>query len=280
MAGRLDPVLGREAEVSRVLRVLARRTKSNCCLVGAPGVGKTAVVEAVAQRIAAGRVPPQLRACRELWSLDVGAMLAGTAMRGDFEERVRALLAEARAAAGELVLFVDELHLLVGAGRAEGSAVDAANLLKPLLARGEVRCLGATTSEEYRQLVLRGDAAFERRFQVLEVPEPDAAAAAEMLRGLLPRYAAHHRLDAAQEGVAEAAVELARRCVRGRSMPDKAIDVLDEACGLAAHAGAGEVRVEHVRAAAQRWSAARWRPPEASGMPALLSWLRQPWSRL
>merc|ERR1740121_1687127 len=193
--GRLDPVVGRDAEISRVLQVLARRTKNNVALVGAPGVGKTAVAEAVAQRIAEGSVPPQMKECQELWSLDIGALLAGTGLRGDFEERLRDVLAEVRSSAGAVLLFIDELHLVLGAGRSESNNVDAANLMKPMLARGELRCIGATTTEEYRRLILSKDAAFERRFQVVTLCEPSPQAAAEMLRGLLPAYAAHHGLE-------------------------------------------------------------------------------------
>lgn len=275
-AGRLDPVLGREAEVTRVLQILSRRTKCNCCLVGAPGVGKTAIVEAVAQRIAEGNVPPQLRECREVWALDVGAMLAGTGLRGDFEERLKALLTEARSASRQLVLFVDELHLLVGAGRSEGNTIDAANLLKPVLARGDVRCIGATTSDEYERLILKGDAAFERRFQVVEVPEPSASAAREMLAGLAPRYTEHHGLRAGN-GVVEAAVDMSIRGIKGRFLPDKAIDVLDEACSLAAERGADEVRVGHVREVVQRMGSALGSNTQGAGV---LSWFSRQWSRL
>eukprot|EP00928_Gymnodinium_smaydae_P028325 TRINITY_DN21619_c0_g2_i1.p1 TRINITY_DN21619_c0_g2~~TRINITY_DN21619_c0_g2_i1.p1 ORF type:complete len:556 (+),score=134.16 TRINITY_DN21619_c0_g2_i1:58-1725(+) len=247
--GRLDAVIGRNDAIDRVLQVLARRTKSNVCLVGDPGVGKTAVVEGVAQRIAEGRVPPQLRSCRELWSLDIGALLAGTGLRGDFEEKLREVMAEVRSAGTSLVLFIDELHLVLGAGRSENNNVDAANLLKPMLARGEIRCIGATTTDEYRRLILAKDGAFERRFQVLEIAEPSAAAAAEMLRGLLPAYAAHHGLRIDPEA-AIVAVRASQRYIQGRRLPDKAIDVLDEACAAAAAAGALELTPAAVEASA------------------------------
>merc|ERR1740121_1104128 len=210
--GRLDPVVGREEEISRVMQVLARRTKNNVCLVGAPGVGKTAVAEAVAQRIADGHVPPQLRACQEVWSLDIGALLAGTGLRGDFEERLRDVLAEVRSSEGAVLLFIDELHLVLGAGRSESNNVDAANLMKPMLARGELRCIGATTTDEYQRLISSKDAAFERRFQVVELAEPTRAAAAEMLRGLLPAYAAHHGLEIGAQ-IAEASVAASVRWI-------------------------------------------------------------------
>jgi len=216
--GRLDPVIGRDGEIARVLQILARRTKNNVALVGAPGVGKTAVAEAIAQRIAAGHVPPQLKGCQEVWSLDIGALLAGTGLRGDFEERLRDVLAEVRSSQGEVLLFIDELHLVLGAGRSENNNVDAANLMKPMLARGEIRCIGATTSAEYRKLILEKDAAFERRFQVVELAEPSEAASAEMLRGLLPLYASHHNLRVPAH-LAEAAVRASQQCIRGRSLP-------------------------------------------------------------
>mmetsp|Transcript_22866 Transcript_22866/g.58479 ORF Transcript_22866/g.58479 Transcript_22866/m.58479 type:complete len:597 (+) Transcript_22866:61-1851(+) len=259
--GRLDPVIGRDPEITRVLQILARRTKNNVALVGAPGVGKTAVAEAIAQRIAEGRVPPQLKGCKELWSLDIGALLAGTGLRGDFEERLRDLLLEVKSSQGAVILFIDELHLVLGAGRSENNNVDAANLMKPMLARGEIRCIGATTSAEYHQLILKKDAAFERRFQVVELREPSEAVSAEMLRGLLPLYAKHHALDV-PPSLAEVAVSASVRCIQGRSLPDKAIDVLDEACCFASDAGAKEVTAEHVQAVASRW-----RPSPGRALP-------------
>jgi len=251
--GRLDRVVGREAEISRALQVLARRTKNNVCLIGAPGVGKTAVVEAIAQRIAEGAVPPQMKECQEVWSLDIGALLAGTGLRGDFEERLRDVLAEVRSASGAVLLFIDELHLVLGAGRSESNNVDAANLMKPMLARGELRCIGATTTEEYQKLIAAKDAAFERRFQVVELAEPSPQAATAMLLGLLPAYASHHNVRIS-EAIAEASVSASLRWIQGRHLPDKAIDVLDEACCLAVAEGAPETTVAHVEAVAARWS--------------------------
>eukprot|EP00929_Paragymnodinium_shiwhaense_P115419 TRINITY_DN84286_c0_g1_i1.p1 TRINITY_DN84286_c0_g1~~TRINITY_DN84286_c0_g1_i1.p1 ORF type:complete len:554 (-),score=124.57 TRINITY_DN84286_c0_g1_i1:64-1725(-) len=252
LAGGLDPVIGREAEISRALQILARRTKNNVCLVGAPGVGKTAVAEAIAQRIASGDVPPQLDKCRQVWSLDIGALLAGTGLRGDFEERLREVLEEIRSSKGEIILFVDEVHLLLGAGRSEGNNVDAANLLKPLLARGELRCIGATTVDEYQKLVAAKDAAFERRFQVLELKEPTPETACEMLAGLAPLYARHHGLDISRT-VSDECVILSHKHIYGRTLPDKAIDVLDEACCVAVDAGAGELQEDHVKTVVDRW---------------------------
>lgn len=252
--GRLDPVVGREMEVTRVLQILARRTKNNVCLVGDPGVGKTAVAEAVAQRIAAGHVPSQLATVRELWSLDIGALLAGTGLRGDFEERLQVVLGALTEAQGKALLFVDELHLLLGAGRSENNNIDAANLLKPMLARGELRCIGATTGEEYRDLILAKDAAFERRFQPIELREPSTAAAVEMLNALRPLYEKHHSVGIAPT-VAEAAVRLSDPAIRNRRLPDKAIDVLDEACCLAVATGYSEVSEAHVQTVVDRWRA-------------------------
>lgn len=256
-AGRLDPVVGRDDEVARVLRILARRTKNNVCLVGAPGVGKTAVAEGIAQRIASGQVPKQLHKCTQLWSVDIGALLAGTSLRGDFEERIRSLLAEVRASDGGIILFIDELHLILGAGKSEGGNVDAANLLKPALARGELRCIGATTTDEYQRLILTKDAAFERRFQPVELSEPTADATILMLRALAPRYAAHHRIAIAADAV-EAAVLLSQRCIHGRRLPDKAIDVMDEACCAATAKGMAEVTREHVEGVVRQWRAPSW----------------------
>lgn len=235
--GGLDPVIGRDEEIARALRILSRRTKNNVCLVGEPGVGKTAIAEAIAQRIASGLVPFQLRECRELWSLDIAALIAGTGLRGDFEERLLGVLDEIRAAQGAKMLFIDELHLVLGAGRSEGNNVDAANLMKPMLARGEIRCIGATTSDEYNRLILARDAAFERRFQVVEIAEPSLEKASLMLRGLLPLYASHHGVQLTS-AIADAAVSLSHAQIHGRTLPDKAIDVLDEACCCAADAGA------------------------------------------
>ena len=221
--GQLDKVIGREAELERMLHVLARRTKHNPVLVGEPGVGKTAVVEGLAARLAAGNVPAILEGA-ELYALDMGALLAGTRFRGDFEERVGAVLA---ALSGQkALLFIDELHTIVGAGAVQGGAMDAANLLKPALARGELRVIGATTPAELRHL--QGDRALWRRFQAIDLPEPSEEEALEILQGLAPAYAAHHGVTYAPEAL-RSAVGLSARYLRDRFLPDKAIDVMDEA---------------------------------------------------
>ena len=223
--GKLDPVIGREKEINRVIRILSRRTKNNPVLVGEPGVGKTAVAEGLAQRIVAGDVPEELRGMTIL-SMDLASMLAGTKYRGEFEERVRNILTEVRRL-GSIILFIDEVHTIVGAGSAEG-AVDAANILKPALGRGEIRLIGATTLEEYRRHIEK-DAALERRFQPVTVEEPTPETAKEILRGLRDRYEAHHRLAVSDEAI-DAAVDLSRRYLTERFLPDKAIDLIDEAC--------------------------------------------------
>ncbi|MGN1004655.1 MAG: Clp protease N-terminal domain-containing protein, partial [Oscillospiraceae bacterium] len=222
--GTLDPVVGREAEVRRVIQILSRRTKNNPALIGEPGVGKTAVAEALAQHIAAGNVPDDLRRKR-LLALDLSSMVAGTKYRGEFEERVKSILAEVRRA-GDVILFLDELHTIVGAGSAEG-AIDAANILKPALGRGELQVVGATTLDEYRKYIEK-DAALERRFQPVTVSEPDPETALAILKGLRDRYEAHHRLSITEEAL-QAAVELSRRYLHDRRLPDKAIDLVDEA---------------------------------------------------
>jgi ATP-dependent Clp protease ATP-binding subunit ClpB len=224
-AGKLDPVVGRDEEIRRVIQVLSRRTKNNPVLIGEPGVGKTAIVEGLAQRIVAGDVPEGLKGKR-VWALDVGALLAGAKYRGEFEERLKAVLAEIQNAAGEIVLFIDELHTIVGAGAAEG-AVDAANLLKPMLARGELRAVGATTLDEYRKHVEK-DAALERRFQPVYVGEPSAADTIAILRGLKERYEAHHGVEIRDSALVAAGV-LSDRYIADRFLPDKAIDLVDEA---------------------------------------------------
>jgi ATP-dependent Clp protease ATP-binding subunit ClpB len=224
-SGKLDPVIGRDEEIRRVIQVLSRRTKNNPVLIGEPGVGKTAIVEGLAQRIVAGDVPEGLKGKR-VWALDVGALLAGAKYRGEFEERLKAVLAEIQNAAGEIVLFIDELHTIVGAGAAEG-AVDAANLLKPMLARGELRAVGATTLDEYRKHVEK-DAALERRFQPVFVGQPSVADTIAILRGLKERYEAHHGVEIRDSALVAAAV-LADRYVADRFLPDKAIDLVDEA---------------------------------------------------
>ena len=222
--GGLDPVIGREAELSRVMRILCRRSKNNPLLIGEPGVGKTAIAEGLALRIAAGEAPEELLS-RRILSLDLGSMVAGTKYRGDFEERLKNVLEELRGAR-DVILFIDELHTLLGAGAAEG-AIDAANLLKPALGRGEIRVLGATTEEEYRRHVEK-DAALARRFQPVPVEEPGREAAAEILRGLRERYETHHRLKLTEEALL-AAVDLSIRYLPERFLPDKAVDLMDEA---------------------------------------------------
>ncbi len=224
-AGKLDPVIGRDEEIRRVIQVLSRRTKNNPVLIGEPGVGKTAIVEGLAQRIVAGDVPEGLKGKR-VWALDVGALLAGAKYRGEFEERLKAVLAEIQNAAGDIVLFIDELHTIVGAGAAEG-AVDAANMLKPMLARGELRAVGATTLDEYRKHIEK-DAALERRFQPIFVGQPTVADTIAILRGLKERYEAHHGVEIRDSALVAAAV-LSDRYVSDRFLPDKAIDLVDEA---------------------------------------------------
>jgi ATP-dependent Clp protease ATP-binding subunit ClpB len=224
-SGKLDPVIGRDEEIRRVIQVLSRRTKNNPVLIGDPGVGKTAVVEGLAQRIVAGDVPEGLKGKR-VWALDIGALLAGSKYRGEFEERLKAVLTEIRNAEGQIVLFIDELHTIVGAGAAEG-AVDAANMLKPMLARGELRAIGATTLDEYRKHVEK-DAALERRFQPIFVGEPTVADTIAILRGIKERYEAHHGV-AIRDAALVAAAVLSDRYISDRFLPDKAIDLVDEA---------------------------------------------------
>src|SRR6266700_2777746 len=223
--GKLDPVIGRDDEVRRVVQVLSRRTKNNPVLIGEPGVGKTAIVEGLAQRIISGDVPENLKNKR-LVSLDLGSMLAGAKYRGEFEDRLKAVLKEIEDSNGQMILFIDELHTLVGAGAAEG-AVDASNMLKPALARGELRAIGATTLNEYRKYIEK-DAALERRFQIVFVGEPNVEDTIAILRGLKERYEVHHGVRIKDSAIVAAAT-LSHRYISDRFLPDKAIDLIDEA---------------------------------------------------
>ncbi|HZT35868.1 MAG TPA: ATP-dependent Clp protease ATP-binding subunit, partial [Nitrososphaera sp.] len=223
--GKLDPVIGRDEEIRRVLQILSRRTKNNPILVGEPGVGKTAIAEGIAFRIIKGDVPENLKS-KTVYSLDMGALIAGAKYKGEFEERLKAVIKEVTQSDGEIVLFIDEIHTLVGAGGGEG-AMDAANILKPALARGELRAIGATTLNEYQKFFEK-DKALERRFQMVLVDEPDTQDAISILRGLKERYEAHHKVRILDEAII-AAVEMSQRYISDRFLPDKAIDLMDEA---------------------------------------------------
>ncbi|MBL7972370.1 MAG: AAA family ATPase, partial [Prolixibacteraceae bacterium] len=223
--GKLDPVIGRDDEIRRILQILSRRTKNNPILIGEPGTGKTAIAEGLAQRIVRGDVPENLKT-KQLFSLDMGALIAGAKYKGEFEERLKAVVNEVINADGEIILFIDEIHTLVGAGKSEG-AMDAANILKPALARGELRAIGATTLNEY-QKYFEKDKALERRFQIVTVDEPDALSAIAILRGLKERYENHHKVRIKDEAII-ASVELSQRYITERFLPDKAIDLMDEA---------------------------------------------------
>ncbi len=223
--GKLDPVVGRQNEIERVMQILSRRTKNNPCLVGDPGVGKTAIAEGLALRIVSGDIP-ELLANKRLIALDMAGLVAGTKYRGEFEERMKKVMEEVRRSEGEVILFIDELHTLVGAGAAEG-AIDASNIMKPALSRGELQCIGATTQDEFRKYIER-DAALERRFQSVKVKEPTEDEAIDILKGLRERYEAHHNVEITDEAIL-AAVQLSQRYITDRTLPDKAIDLVDEA---------------------------------------------------
>ncbi|MEM9344615.1 MAG: Clp protease N-terminal domain-containing protein, partial [Pseudomonadota bacterium] len=223
--GKIDPIIGRDEEIRRAMQILSRRTKNNPVLIGEPGVGKTAIAEGLAMRIVDGDVPESLRD-KSLLSLDMGALIAGAKYRGEFEERLKAVLSEVTAAAGDIILFIDEMHTLVGAGKADG-AMDASNLLKPALARGELHCVGATTLDEYRKHVEK-DPALARRFQPLLVDEPTVEDTIAILRGIQEKYEVHHGIEIADSALV-AAAQLSHRYITDRFLPDKAIDLMDEA---------------------------------------------------
>ena len=225
-AGQLDPVIGRDEEIRRTIRILSRKTKNNPVLIGEPGVGKTAIVEGLAQRIVRGDVPEWMQD-QTIFALDMGALMAGAKYRGEFEERLKAVLDEIRASKGRILLFIDELHTIVGAGKAEGST-DAGNMLKPMLARGELHCIGATTLDEHRRHIEK-DAALERRFQPVLIDAPTVEDSISILRGLRERFEVHHGVRIQDNALVDAAV-LSNRYISDRFLPDKAIDLIDEAC--------------------------------------------------
>jgi ATP-dependent Clp protease ATP-binding subunit ClpC len=253
--GKLDPVIGRDQEIDRVVSILARRSKNNPCLVGEPGVGKTAIVEGLAARIVAGDAPASLRGKRVL-ALSLGPLVAGTKYRGEFEGRVKRILDEVKRSARDVILFIDELHTLVGAGAAEGAPLDLSTMIKPELARGDLQCIGATTFDEYRKYV-ESDAALERRFQPVMVEEPTIEQTTEILRGLRERYARHHHVTITEEAI-EAAAQLSARFIADRFLPDKAIDLVDEAAASVVLANKGAVERPRVTGADVAAVVTRW----------------------
>ncbi|MGC1381680.1 MAG: ATP-dependent Clp protease ATP-binding subunit [Candidatus Baltobacteraceae bacterium] len=254
--GKLDPVIGRDEEIERVVSILARRSKNNPCLVGEPGVGKTAIVEGLAHRIISGSAPVALRGKRVL-ALSLGPLVAGTKYRGEFEGRVKRILDEVKRSSRDVILFIDEMHTLVGAGSAEGAPLDLSSMIKPELARGDLQCIGATTFDEYRKYI-ESDAALERRFQPVMVEEPTIEQTVEILRGLRERYARHHHVTIDEEAL-EAAAQLSARYIADRFLPDKAIDLVDEAAASVALSNKGavdhpHVTAENVAAVVTRWT--------------------------
>src|SRR5580700_2149594 len=254
--GKLDPVIGRDTEIDRIVSILARRSKNNPCLVGEPGVGKTAIVEGLAQRIVSGDAPASLRGKRIL-ALSLGPLVAGTKYRGEFEGRVKRILDEVKRSARDIILFIDELHTLVGAGAAEGAPLDLSTMIKPELARGDLQCIGATTFDEYRKYI-ESDAALERRFQPVMVEEPSIEETIAILRGLRERYARHHHVTIDEEAI-ETAAQLSARFIADRFLPDKAIDLVDEAAACVALANKGAVDLprvtrEDVAGVVTRWT--------------------------
>ena len=224
--GKVDPVIGRDDEIRSITRILSRKTKNNPVLIGEPGVGKTAIVEGLAQRIVKGDVPNSLKN-KTIWELDMGALIAGAKYRGEFEDRLKAVLKEVKESDGEIIMFIDEIHMIVGAGAIEG-AMDAGNMLKPMLARGEIHCIGATTLNEYRKYIEK-DGALERRFQKVQVSEPTVLDTITILRGLKSRFEVYHGVTIKDKALVAAAT-LSDRYITDRFLPDKAIDLVDEAC--------------------------------------------------